>query len=266
MKERKMFGMLKYIAFELKAKALQALEPDRQCEDVDLPMGAHIGALIRFGDDAFRLPEMCGSLISRPKAGESVIKSISRVKMGQATDFRSLRFYLATGDSDEGERFLQVFERGGKVLEMLYANSIYRLLPDKDQIRYYRGDLAKDGDGVGAPEWTFNDLAWLRSVLPKEVANRIPAETTEIVWKRESPGEGWVMPRQCVEDRIDDPHGDTGHKQTFYFSSYVRQLEGGQTNEYLVITLEVSPTRMHVDFMVGIPLLESDVQVIPTKG
>lgn len=260
------FAIVKKAAAASLEKVHGAADYKPPTQDMGLPYGGHIGALAEVSDVAFLVANALGSIIDPPGTGEVVISSISRVRMnGWPNDTVIHRYYLATGDSGEKERYIQVVSVDGKAKEAIYFASIFRLYPDsQDVVRFYNGE--DETDRIGGGEWFFprSDLeSWLNKQQIQALGDK-----PELVYQR-AVGDGeYHPPLQGVENRIDDAVGNTGLRQKLWCMPYVRNLDGN-IQEHLFISLEVveahdgkKEREVHVDFMVGISIATTDFRII----
>jgi hypothetical protein len=198
-----------------------------------------------------------------PADGDTRVVALSQLRLEPATTI--YRLYLATGDVDEKERFLQILgkdkeSKDGGVAEILYCTQIARVIPEtaEDQDAY----TGVAGYGLGDPAYTL----WreqLADMLGEAELASVFGEQDRIEYTRDAgtPGTPFVTPFTGQEIRIDDVEGKHGLRQQLYFMPYVRSLEGGG-REYLLITIEIIDSvdgdagrrGIHVDFVVGIPI------------
>lgn len=250
----------------VKAIALKTgvVKPKEHHEDEGLPFGAKIGGTLTIQSSPFLKAALAGSLIVAPAPGTSVIQSISRLKI----DFPGAiyRYYLATGDSDAKEAFLQVVKNvAGEVIEAMYCTQVSRFIPEtvEDQDNF----MATNGRGLGEKVYSlYPDQLVEQGFTEQQIQSFLQgAELIEYFRESGDPETNWVPPFQGEEVRIDDATGEHGLSQDIWFVPYARQL--GDQREYLLITTEVlksqdgddSRRNIHVDFDVALPL---DIQRI----
>lgn len=248
-------------------KVEEALQPKRPTQDLRLPLGGRIGGFIKVNEASLLSASVFGSFITPPETGEVKISAISRVRLDGWPDSLAMhRYYLATGDGGEKERYIQVMTSSGELKEAVYFTSLVRLYPsDPEMLKYYSGELGDDG--IGGREWVFarEDL---EGILSASQFKSLPASTAEVSWQR-AIGEGdHFSPIHGTETRIDDAVGDGGVHQEIWCMPHTRVLEGSFI-EHLFVSLEVMNSHdgkreqeVHVDFMVGIPLSVGDFQII----
>jgi hypothetical protein len=255
-------------AADTTARAKAAIEPKVPTQDTNLPLGGRIGGYMKVNGSSIFTAETLGSFVAAPSIGEVKIAAISRVRLqGWPEELGLFRYYLATGDGTDKERYIQVMTRKGKAEEVVYFTSFAKLYPDTaETLKYYSGELGND-EGLGGREWAFtrDDL---KGLLSESQFASIPQGQTEVVWQRAIGDAEYVRPVHGFENRIDDAVGDKGLRQEVFCMPYQRVLEGGLV-EHLFIELEVVKSHdgkkeddVHVDFMVGIPLSISDFQII----
>ena len=245
----------------------EKIDPKHLTQDSGLPLGGRIGGYMKIGNAAFLTASLFGSFITKPETGEVKIEAISRVRLdGWPGNVAVHRYYLAKGDDSGKERYIQVLSRNGQPEEVIYFTSLVRLYPDdSNTIKYYSGELGSDG--IGGTEWVFSRDD-LQGILSGEQFQSLPADQQEIVWQR-AVGEGeHFLPIHGVENRIDDSVGDKGIHQQVWCMPHIRQLSEG-VFEHLFVSLEVMDSHdgkreqeVHVDFMVGVPLSMSDIQIV----
>jgi hypothetical protein len=227
--------------------------------DDGLPLGARIGSLVRMQQSPLIRAQANGSLIVAPSAGEDRVLAVSQLKLEPHTEL--VRFYLAKGDEDGKEKFLQLFCRpDGEIAEILYCSGLARIVPEsaEDQQAY----TGAAGYGLGDPGYTL----WreqLAGMLGAADLATVFGDADRIDFTRDAgaPDAAFVAPFQGQEIRIDDAQGKHGLRQQLYTMPYVRQLAGGE-REYLLITTEIvdsvdgdtSRRAIHVDFVIGIPM------------
>ena len=240
------------------------LTGDAKQQDVDLPLGARIGGVLQLQKAPFIRAISNGSFIEMPTDVHSVIKAISRVNLNLTGSL--YRYYLATGDENEKEVFLQVYvNEQGYVTEAIYCTQLTRLIPEteEDQKIY----MGLSGCGLGDKSYSLwrdqlEELGFGEADLHAAFG-----EYLEIEYHRDSgdPELDFVKPFVGSETRLDDAKGERGLKQDVYFMPYRREISDWDIKgnvEYLLITTELvqskngdtSKREIHVDFMVGIPV------------
>jgi hypothetical protein len=228
-------------------------------EDEDLPMGARIGSVVQLQRSPIIRAQTNGSLIVMPADGDTRILAVSQIKLNLAGAL--YRFYLAKGDDDAKEKFLQVYsDADGKVAEIMYCTQLARVIPEtvEDQDAY----TGVSGAGLGDQTYTL----WreqLADTLGEQDLINVFGDEDRIDYTRDAGDTqaAFVAPFSGKETRIDDAAGMQGLQQEMYFMPYVRELPGGG-REYLVITTEIiasvngdtSKRGIHVDFVIGIPV------------
>lgn len=243
------------------------LQPKPATQDQSLPLGGRIGGYIQVNDSAILVASTLGSIVVPPETGEVRIIAISRIRLeGWPEKLGLYRYYVATGDGGDKERYIQVMTENGVFKEAVYFTSLTRLYPQNpEMIKYYSGELGDDG--IGAGEWVFNRDD-LKGLLTEEQFKSLSIEINEIAWQRAIGDGNHVSPVKGVENRIDDAVGDMGIHQQVWCMPHTRALQGGLV-EHLFISLEVMDSHdgkreqdVHVDFMVGVPLSADDFRII----
>lgn len=228
-------------------------------EDDALPMGARIGGLVQLQKSPVIRAQSHGSLIAMPADGDTRILAVSQIKLN--LDGALYRFYLAKGDQNADEKFLQVFsDSSGKVAEILYCTQLARVIPEtaEDQDAY----TGNAGYGLGDQSYTLWREQLTDSLGEVELA-AVFGDSDRVDYTRDigDVNAAFVPPLAGKETRIDDATGMQGLQQEMYFMPYVRELAGGG-REYLIITTEIiasvngdtSKRGIHVDFVIGIPV------------
>ncbi|HEX8787669.1 MAG TPA: hypothetical protein VF793_15900 [Telluria sp.] len=234
------------------------LEAEHRADD-GLPLGARIGSLVQMQHASLIRAQMDGSLIAMPGDGDTRVLAVSQVRLDPHTEL--YRLYLATGDEDGHEKFLQLFcAPDGRIAEILYCTQLARVIPETaDDQQAYTGEA---GYGLGDAAYTLWREQLADMLSPAELAT-VFGELDRIDYTRDAGARdaAFVPPFRGQEIRIDDAQGKHGLRQQLYFMPYVRQLAGGE-REYLLITTEIvdsvdgdtSKRAIHVDFMIGIPM------------
>ncbi len=241
----------------LRAGAAKRGVGEEQREDGDLPLGARIGSLVNVQQSPLIRASAAGSLLALPDDAGPRIVAISQLKLNLAG--KLYRYYLAKGDDDAQERFLQLYQNEQcEVAEILYCSQLARVIPEteEDQDAY----TGSQGYGLGDPSYTLwreqlAEQGYAASVLDAAFGPEAGAE-----YQRDVGGGDFVPPFTGTETRIDDAGGMQGLRQELYFMPYARSLgDGGK--EYLLITTEILQSvngagkrGIHVDFVVGIPV------------
>ncbi len=236
-------------------------------QDEGLPLGARIGGLIQLQKTPFIRAQSNGSLIRMPTDADTRIVAVSQIKLNLAGGL--YRFYLATGDDDAREKFLQVFRDGqGQVAEIMYCTQLARVIPEtaEDQDAY----TGVSGCGLGDQSYTL----WREQLgdvgLDESELDAVFGSSDRIDYLRDAgdANAAFLAPFTGKETRIDDAGGIQGLQQEMYFMPYVRELAGGG-REYLLITTEIiasvngdaSKRGIHVDFVIGIPVEQERVVI-----
>lgn len=233
-------------------------EPARQ--DEDLPLQARIGSLVSLQLSPLLRASNEGSLIALPEDGDTRILAISQMKL--TMEGRVHRYYLATGDDDAEEKFLQVYVNAdGEVREILYCSQLVRVTPQtvEDQDAY----TGANGHGLGDRNYTLWRAQLEEIGVDPAAVEQAFGEAEAIDYERDAgdPDQAFVHPYVGTEIRLDDAAGMLGLKQQLYFMPYVRQLRDGG-REFLLVTTEVIQSvngdarkrGIHVDFVVAIPV------------
>ena len=232
---------------------------DVEREDGGLPLGARIGSLVTLQQTPFIRATTNGSLIVPPGPADSTIVAVSKLKLNMAGGL--FRFYLATGDVDAKEKFLQVFcNANNEIVEIMYCSQLARVIPEtaEDQDAY----TGQAGAGLGDKSYTL----WreqLADTLDEADLQLAFGTADRLDYGRDAgdASDDFITPFHGSETRIDDASGATGLQQEMYFMPYSRLLSGGGS-EHLLITTEIvnsvngdtSRRGIHVDFVIGIPL------------
>jgi hypothetical protein len=235
--------------------------------DRDLPLGARIGSLVRIQQSPLLRAAGDGSLITPPDADDKRIVAVSQIRLKQSGGL--YRYYLETGDHDDKEKFLQVYQNGGgQVAEVMYCTQLARVIPEtvEDQEAY----MGLAGAGLGDRSYTLwraqlNDIGLDESDLDLVFGD---AEGIDYWRDAGDPQAEFVTPFSGTETRLDDASGRLGLRQEMYFMPYVRQLRSGG-HEYLLITTEIinsvngdaSKRGIHVDFVIGIPVEQERIVI-----
>src|SRR5438874_10825794 len=116
--------------------------------DDGLPLGARIGSVVQMQQSPIIRAQANGSLIATPDGADDRVLALSQVKLEPQTTL--YRFYLAKGDEDGKEKFLQVFCRpDGAIAEILYCTGLARVIPEsREDQEAYTGEA---GYGLGDP-------------------------------------------------------------------------------------------------------------------
>lgn len=234
--------------------------PPAPAEDRGLPLGARIGSLVGLQLSPLLRASAAGSLLTLPGADDVRILAISQFRLSMAG--RLYRYYLAKGDQDEREKFLQLYvDQDGAVQEVLYCTQLARIIPAtaEDQDAY----TGAAGSGLGERNFALwrsqlEDCGYQGAELASAFA---AAEALDYERGAGDPQADFVPPFTGTETRIDDAGGMQGLRQELYFMPYARPLGDG-SKEYLLITTEIVQSvngnagkrGIHVDFVVGIPV------------
>jgi hypothetical protein len=244
----------------LRAKRRSADGAAEQAEDLGLPLGARIGSLVGLQMSPLLRANANGSLVALPQAEDSRILAISQFKLSMAG--RLYRYYLATGDEDEREKFLQLYvDERGAVKEILYCTQLVRFVPTTAEDQ----DAFTGADGCGLGDLQFS--LWRSQLEDCGADGALLAgafgEQPALDFERDvgDPEAGFVPPFTGTETRIDDASGTQGLKQQLYFMPYARRLGDG-SKEYLLVTTEILQSvngdagkrGIHVDFVAAIPV------------
>ena len=245
--------------------AKKGVAGDARADD-QVPMGARIGSLVQLQRSPLIRAQAGGSLVAMPDDADTRVLAISQIRL--EPDAALYRLYLATGDQDAKEKFLQVFSADdGALAEILYCTQLARVIPESaDDQDAYTGVA---GYGLGDASYTL----WreqLADQLDAATLATVFGDAERIDYARDAGGRdaAFVAPFTGSETRIDDAGGVRGLRQQLYFMPYVRTLAGGG-REYLLISTEIidsvdgdsSRRGIHVDFVIGIPLEPERVTV-----
>lgn len=248
----------------LRAGAAKQGVGEARREDGDLPLGARIGSLVNVQQSPLIRASAAGSLLALPDDGGPRIVAISQLKLNLAG--KLYRYYLAKGDDDAQERFLQLYQNErGEVAEILYCTQLARVIPEsaEDQDAY----TGQSGAGLGDRSYTL----WREQLgdMGLDLDLIFGASDGLDYWRDAGDPEAAFMPPFTgSEVRLDDASGRSGLRQHLYFMPYVRQLRGGN-HEYLLITTEIlhsvngdtGKRGIHVDFVIGIPVEQQRIVI-----
>lgn len=232
--------------------------------DDDLPLGARIGSVVAIQQSPLLRAVADGSLIALPDADDTRIVAVSQLRLKQSGGL--YRYYLETGDRDDKEKFLQVYQdASGAVSEILYCTQLARVIPEsvEDQDAY----TGRAGSGLGDRSYTL----WREQLDDLGLDQELIFGTRDGLdyWRDAGDPElGFMPPFSGTEVRLDDASGATGLRQEMYFMPYVRELRSGG-HEYLLITTEIihsvngdtSQRGIHVDFVIGIPVEQQRIVI-----
>ncbi|ATQ78649.1 hypothetical protein CR152_00285 [Massilia violaceinigra] len=236
-------------------------------EDEGLPLGARIGGMLQLQMSPLIRAQANGSLIAMPRDADTLILAVSQIKLNLAGGL--YRYYLAKGDDDAKEKFLQLYaDKDGKVAEIMYCTQLARVIPEtaEDQDAY----TGRSGFGLGDQTYTL----WREQLddvgLSEDELATVFGDSDRLDYVRDAGDRNatFVAPFKGTETRIDDAGGVQGLKQEMYFMPYVRELAAGGS-EYLLITTEIissvngdnSKRGIHVDFVIGIPVEQERVVI-----
>lgn len=244
----------------LRAKRGSAASDAPPPEDRGLPLAARIGSVVDVQMSPLLRANANGSLLALPQAEDSRILAISQFKLSMAG--RLYRYYLAKGDQDGREKFLQLYvDEQGAVQEILYCTQLLRFIPTTAEDQ----DAFTGAEGCGLGDLQFS--LW-RSQLEQSGADSAGLDAAfgaqeALDFERDvgDPAAGFVAPFTGSETRIDEASGMQGLQQQLYFMPYARRLGDG-SKEYLLVTTEILQSvngdhrkrGIHVDFVVGIPV------------
>lgn len=228
--------------------------------DDGLPLGARIGSVVRIQQAPLLRASADGSLIALPEEGDVRIVAVSQIRLSMGGSL--YRYYLATGDRDEQEKFLQVYQNAqGVVTDILFCTQLTRLIPEtaEDQDAY----MGAAGAGLGDRSYTLSRNQLAASGLDDADLQLVFGAQDGLDYWRDAgdPDIAFVPPYTGSEIRLDDAQGQHGLRQEIYFMPYQRRLRGGGS-EFLLITTAIltsvngdrSRRGIHVDFVIGIPL------------
>ncbi|NYE62584.1 hypothetical protein FHW58_003803 [Duganella sp. 1224] len=232
--------------------------------DGDLPLGARIGSVVGLQQSPLLRAAGAGSLITLPDANDTRVVAVSQLRLKQSGGL--YRYYLDTGDNDDKEKFLQVYQNArGEVSEILYCTQLARVIPETaaDQDAY----TGQSGAGLGDRSYTL----WREQLTGLDLdLDLIFGDSDGVDYWRDAgdPETPFMPPFTGTEVRLDDASGGTGLRQDLYFMPYVRELRGGG-HEYLLITTEIihsvngdaSKRGIHVDFVIGIPVEQQRIVI-----
>jgi hypothetical protein len=248
----------------LRNGAARLVGDDAARTDDDLPLGARIGSLVGIQQSPLLRAVADGSLIALPDADDTRIVAVSQIRLKQSGGL--YRYYLETGDLDDKEKFLQVYQNAsGEVSEVMYCSQLARVIPEsaEDQDAY----TGQAGAGLGDRSYTL----WREQLadLGLDLELIFGASDGVDYWRDAGdPEVSYMPPFTGTEVRLDDAGGSSGLRQDMYFMPYVRELRSGG-HEYLLITTEIlhsvngdaSKRGIHVDFVIGIPVEQQRIVI-----
>jgi len=248
----------------LRNGATKLMGDDAPRTDTNLPLGARIGSLVGIQQSPLLRAVGEGSLITLPDADDVRIVAVSQIRLKQSGGL--YRYYLETGDRDDKEKFLQVYQNAsGEVSEIMYCTQLARVIPQtaEDQDAY----TGQSGAGLGDRSYTL----WREQLsdLDLDLALIFGANDGVDYWRDAGdPEVSYMPPFTGTEVRLDDASGSNGLRQDMYFMPYVRELRSGN-QEYLLITTEIihsvngdtSKRGIHVDFVIGIPVEQQRIVI-----
>ncbi|SDH28293.1 MULTISPECIES: DUF2491 family protein [unclassified Duganella] len=248
----------------LRTGATRLMGDDAPRTDTGLPLGARIGSVVGIQQSPLLRAAGEGSLIALPDADDTRIVAVSQIKLKQSGGL--YRYYLETGDRDDKEKFLQVYQNAsGEVSEIMYCSQLARVIPEstEDQDAY----TGRTGAGLGDRSYTL----WREQLSDMELDLALIFGANEGIdyWRDAGdPEVAYMPPFTGTEVRLDDASGSTGLRQEMYFMPYVRELRSGN-HEYLLITTEIihsvngdtSKRGIHVDFVIGIPVEQQRIVI-----
>lgn len=248
----------------LRSGAARLMGDDAPRTDTNLPLGARIGSVVGIQQSPLLRAAGAGSLIALPAADDTRIVAVSQIQLKQSGGL--YRYYLETGDRDDQEKFLQVYQdASGEVSEIMYCTQLARVIPEsaEDQDAY----TGRAGAGLGDRSYTL----WREQLSDMDLdLDLIFGASDGLDYWRDAgdPEVAYMPPFTGTEVRLDDASGHTGLRQDMYFMPYVRELRGGG-HEYLLITTEIihsvngdgSKRGIHVDFVIGIPVEQQRIVI-----
>ena len=248
----------------LRNGATKLMGDDAPRTDTNLPLGARIGSLVGIQQSPLLRAVGEGSLITLPDADDVRIVAVSQIRLKQSGGL--YRYYLETGDRDDKEKFLQVYQNAsGEVSEIMYCTQLARVIPQtaEDQDAY----TGQSGAGLGDRSYTL----WREQLsdLDLDLALIFGANDGVDYWRDTGdPEVSYMPPFTGTEVRLDDASGSSGLRQDMYFMPYARELRSGN-QEYLLITTEIihsvngdtSKRGIHVDFVIGIPVEQQRIVI-----
>ncbi|MBV7538209.1 YjfK family protein [Duganella sp. sic0402] len=248
----------------LRNGAAKLMNDDAPRTDTGLPLGARIGSVVVIQQSPLLRAVGEGALITLPDADDTRIVAVSQIQLKQSGGL--YRYYLETGDRDDKEKFLQVYQNAsGDVSEIMYCTQLARVIPEsaEDQDAY----TGRAGAGLGDRSYTL----WREQLgdMGLDLELIFGANDGIDYWRDAGdPEVAYMPPFTGSEVRLDDASGGTGLRQEMYFMPYVRELRSG-THEYLLITTEIihsvngdtSKRGIHVDFVIGIPVEQQRIVI-----
>ena len=185
--------------------------------DGDLPLGARIGSVVGIQQSPLLRAVANGSLITLPDADDTRIVAVSQLRLKQSGGL--YRYYLETGDRDDKEKFLQVYQNAsGEVSEIMYCTQLARVIPETaDDQDAYTGQA---GAGLGDRSYTLWRAAAGRSGpgpgpgvrqqrRPRLLARRRRPGDAVSCRRSPAPRSGWTTPaaapacaRKCISCRM----------------------------------------------------------------
>lgn len=232
-------------------------------EDNGLPYNARIGSLMTLNMSPFVRAQ--GTLLRSPGAIHTVT-AISRMHLG--LEGNVYRYYMEKGDSaTDREAYVQIYVDAKNVVqEIMYFDRLLRMFPeDPDTLAAFTG---KSEAGLGQQQFSLWKTQLADVGYDDNLLNSAFGDNDSIAYTRMTPSQSeYIAPFEGQEKRIDDSAGENGLRQNIIFMPYERTLALG-TEEQLFISTEILQEQngeqvqsVHVDFMVGLPLSEMDVNV-----
>jgi hypothetical protein len=177
--------------------------------DRDLPLGARIGSVVSMQQSPLLRAAGDGSLITLPDADDNRIVAVSQIKLKQSGGL--YRYYLETGDGDDKEKFLQVYQNGaGQVAEVMYCTQLARVIPEtvEDQEAY----MGLAGSGLGDRSYTLWRAQLDDIGLDEADLDLVFGDSDGVDYWRDAgdPEAEFVTPFSGTETRLDDASGHTG--------------------------------------------------------
>ncbi len=249
-----------------KVAAAQAAAQELPRQDVGLPYGAQIGSLMELPRASFAVLD--GSLLKVPASAQMQVQSVGRVRLDADPSLELYRLYTDKGArrTDAGQCFLQVLVQDGEPIEATYYQHLFRTVPtSREEQQAYQGQ----GYGLGELWYNLSPEELAQAGLTEDQITQLLGDAAALDFQRDTPVvDDYVRPYTATENRLDDPSGMRGMRQTMSFMPYARQLPDGN-KEQLLISFEVVESvdgqgapQVHVDFMVGLTLAPQKLKVI----
>ena len=208
--------------------------------DAAAPLGARIGALLRYQRAPLIRARAAGSLFDMPAEEQDVVRAISHVRLDLSGSL--WRLFTQVGNVlDDDDRFLQVLvDRQGGIVDALACSRLTGFIPSASDVALFRGD---GGTGLGAQSYSLGADQLVSAGVPSDVLSAALGERDRLDFLRDVDSQAeFVAPFAGTEVRIDDADGTRGQNARVWFMPYVRNLADGSP-EYLLIQMSAVDSR-----------------------